>query len=183
PEAPYVGTGLEFRTAVDARDVVVAEEAGVAEEVTADHIVIAGGGERHVYKLEKFRRSNQSTCINQRPIVKEGQKVKKGDILADGPSTDSGELALGANLLVAFMSWEGYNFEDAIIISERLVRDDELTSIHIEEYEIDARTTKLGDEEITRDIPNRSEESLRNLDERGIVRIGAEVGSGDLLVG
>ena len=128
-------------------------------------------------------RSNQGTIIHQKPRVSVGEKVKAGEVLADGSSTDKGELALGKNCLVAFMSWEGYNFEDAIIISERLVKDDELTSIHIEEYEIDARTTKLGDEEITRDIPNRSEESLRNLDDRGIVRIGAEVGSGDLLVG
>ena len=135
------------------------------------------------YDLHKFMRSNQGTLIHQKPRVNVGDKVKKGDLLADGSSTDQGELALGKNCLVAFMSWEGYNFEDAIILSERLVKDDELTSIHIEEYEIDARTTKLGDEEITRDIPNRSEESLRNLDERGIVRIGAEVGSGDLLVG
>ena len=135
------------------------------------------------YQLHKFMRSNQGTLIHQKPRVTVGAEVKAGDVLADGSSTDQGELALGKNCLVAFMSWEGYNFEDAIIISERLVKDDELTSIHIEEYEIDARTTKLGDEEITRDIPNRSEESLRNLDERGIVRIGAEVGSGDLLVG
>ena len=187
PQAPYVGTGLEFRAAVDAGDVIVAEFNGVVEEVTSDRIVVApsggGAGERKVYRLEKFRRSNQSTCINQRPTVKEGQKVRKGDILADGPSTEKGELALGANLLVAFMSWEGYNFEDAIIISERLVKDDILSSIHIEEFEVDARDTKLGAEEITRDIPNVSEEVLADLDERGIVRIGADVGPGDVLVG
>jgi DNA-directed RNA polymerase subunit beta len=187
PQAPYVGTGLEFRAAVDAGDVIVAEFNGVVEEVTSDRIVVApsggGAGERRVYRLEKFRRSNQSTCINQRPTVKEGQKVRKGDILADGPSTEKGELALGANLLVAFMSWEGYNFEDAIIISERLVKDDILSSIHIEEFEVDARDTKLGAEEITRDIPNVSEEVLADLDERGIVRIGADVGPGDVLVG
>jgi DNA-directed RNA polymerase subunit beta len=187
PQAPYVGTGLEFRAAVDAGDVIVAEFNGVVEEVTADRIVVApsggGSGERRVYRLEKFRRSNQSTCINQRPTVTEGQKVRKGDILADGPSTEKGELALGANLLVAFMSWEGYNFEDAIIISERLVKDDILSSIHIEEFEVDARDTKLGAEEITRDIPNVSEEVLADLDERGIVRIGADVGPGDVLVG
>jgi DNA-directed RNA polymerase subunit beta len=187
PQAPYVGTGLEFRAAVDAGDVIVAEFNGVVEEVTSDRIVVApsggGAGERKVYRLEKFRRSNQSTCINQRPTVKEGQKVRKGDILADGPSTEKGELALGANLLVAFMSWEGYNFEDAIIISERLVKDDVLSSIHIEEFEVDARDTKLGAEEITRDIPNVSEEVLADLDERGIVRIGADVGPGDVLVG
>jgi len=184
PQAPYVGTGLEFRAAVDAGDVIVAQESGTVEEVTAARIVIATSkGERRTYKLDKFRRSNQSTCINQRPLVKEGQKVKKGDVLADGPSTDNGELALGANLLVAFMSWEGYNFEDAIIVSERLVKEDVLTSIHIEEYEVDARDTKLGAEEITRDIPNVSEEVLADLDDRGIIRIGAEVGPGDVLVG
>jgi DNA-directed RNA polymerase subunit beta len=183
PTAPYIGTGLEYRAAVDAGEVIVSEAAGTVEEVSADQIVVAHGSERVVYRLDKFRRSNQSTCINQRPIVSEGQKVKKGDILADGPSTDSGELALGANLLVAFMSWEGYNFEDAIILSQRLVKDDILTSIHIEEYEVDARDTKLGAEEITRDIPNVAEEVLADLDERGIVRIGADVGPGDVLVG
>jgi DNA-directed RNA polymerase subunit beta len=151
--------------------------------VDADQIVVTHGSKRDEYPLNKFMRSNQGTLIHQRPIVSVGEKVKAGDVLADGSSTADGEIALGKNCLVAFMSWEGYNFEDAIIISERLVKQDELTSIHIEEYEIDARTTKLGDEEITRDIPNRSEESLRNLDERGIVRIGAEVQSGDLLVG
>ena len=137
--------------------------------------MIAGDDEREEHELQKFMRSNQGTLIHQKPLVKAGQAVKPGDVLADGSATDLGEMALGKNLMVAFMSWEGYNFEDAIILSERLVKDDELTSIHIEEYEIDARTTKLGDEEITRDIPNRSEESLRNLDDRGIVRIGAEV--------
>ncbi|MCA1702648.1 MAG: DNA-directed RNA polymerase subunit beta [Actinobacteria bacterium] len=183
PQAPYVGTGLEFRAAVDAGDVVIAPHDGTIEEVTADHIVLTKGSERTLLKLDKFRRSNQSTCINQRPIVKEGQKVKAEEILADGPSTDSGELALGANLCVAFMSWEGYNFEDAIILSERLVKEDILTSIHIEEYEVDARDTKLGAEEITRDIPNVSEDVLADLDERGIIRVGAEVGPGDVLVG
>ncbi len=184
PKAPYVGTGLEFRAAVDAGDVIVADQAGLVEEVTADRIVLKpNDGKAITYKLDKFRRSNQSTCINQRPIVAEGSRVKKGDILADGPSTDRGELALGANLLVAFMSWEGYNFEDAIILSERLVKEDILTSIHIEEYEVDARDTKLGAEEITRDIPNVSEDVLADLDERGIVRIGADVGPGDVLVG
>jgi DNA-directed RNA polymerase subunit beta len=182
-EAPYVGTGLEYRAAVDAGDVVVAEENGTIEEVSAERVVVASAKERKVYRLEKFRRSNQSTCINQRPLVSEGQKVKKGDILADGPSTDKGEMALGANLIVAFMSWEGYNFEDAIIVSERLVKDDLLTSIHIEEYEVDARDTKLGAEEITRDIPNVSEDVLADLDERGIVRIGADVDPNDVLVG
>jgi DNA-directed RNA polymerase subunit beta len=185
PQAPIVGTGLEFRAATDAGDVVVAEQDGTIEEVTAERIVIAAktGHERHIYRLEKFRRSNQSTCMNQRPLVSEGQKVKPGDVLADGASTDNGEMALGANLMVAFMSWEGYNFEDAIILSERLVKKDILTSIHIEEYEVDARDTKLGPEEITRDIPNVSEEVLADLDERGIIRIGADVGPGDVLVG
>ena len=183
PTAPYIGTGLEYRAAIDAGEVIISEAAGTVEEVSADRIVVTHGSERVTYRLDKFRRSNQSTCINQRPLVNDGQKVKKGDILADGPSTDSGELALGANLLVAFMSWEGYNFEDAIILSERLVKDDILTSIHIEEYEVDARDTKLGAEEITRDIPNVAEEVLADLDERGIVRIGADVGPGDVLVG
>jgi DNA-directed RNA polymerase subunit beta len=183
PTAPYVGTGIEHRAAVDAGDVIVADANGTVEEVSAACIVVAHGSERKIYRLDKFRRSNQSTCINQRPVVSEGQKVKKGDLLADGPSTDSGELALGANLLVAFMSFEGYNFEDAIILSERLVKQDILTSIHIEEYEIDARDTKLGAEEITRDIPNVSEDVLADLDERGIIRVGAEVGPGDVLVG
>ncbi|MFN2490647.1 MAG: DNA-directed RNA polymerase subunit beta [Actinomycetota bacterium] len=184
PQAPIVGTGLEYRAAVDAGDVVLAEAPGTVTEVSAQSIVVSGsGGTGRTYKLDKFRRSNQSTCINQRPRVKEGQKVKEGDILADGSSTDNGELALGANLLCAFMSWEGYNFEDAIIVSERLVKDDVLTSMHIEEYEIDARDTKLGPEEITRDIPNVSEEVLADLDERGIVRMGADVGPGDVLVG
>ena len=183
PQAPIVGTGLEFRAAIDAGDVVLSDTSGTVEEVSADRVVVASGDDRVVYELDKFRRSNQSTCINQRPIVKEGQRVKKGDILADGSSTDHGELALGANLIVAFMSFEGYNFEDAIIVSERLVKKDLLSSIHIEEYELDARDTKLGPEEITRDIPNVSEEVLADLDERGIVRIGADVGPGDVLVG
>jgi DNA-directed RNA polymerase subunit beta len=183
PEAPLIGTGMERRAAIDTGDVVIAENDGEVSTVDADQIVVTHGSKRDEYPLHKFMRSNQGTLIHQRPIVSVGQKVKAGDVLADASSTAGGEIALGKNCLVAFMSWEGYNFEDAIIISERLVKQDELTSIHIEEYEIDARTTKLGDEEITRDIPNRSEESLRNLDERGIVRIGAEVGAGDLLVG
>jgi DNA-directed RNA polymerase subunit beta len=183
-EAPYVGTGMEFRAAVDTGDVVVAERGGKVAYVDADHIEIdAGKGDVDTYDLVKFMRSNQGTLIHQKPIVFPGDKVPAGAVLADGSSTDSGELALGRNLLVAFMSWEGFNFEDAIILSEKVVKDDLLSSIHIEEYEVDARTTKLGDEEITRDIPNRSEESLKDLDERGIVRIGAEVNSGDLLVG
>jgi len=193
PEAPYIGTGVEARAARDAGDVVISEGKGTVTDVTGDHITIeydAGqksvlGHElgRKVYRMAKFRRSNQGTCINQRSLVDEGDKVKAGEIVADGPSTHLGELALGKNLLVAFMPWEGYNFEDAIILSERLVRDDVLTSIHIEEHEVDARDTKLGAEEITRDIPNLSEEILKDLDERGIIRIGAEVGAGDVLVG
>ena len=182
-DPPLVGTGMEVRAAIDTGDVVLAENAGTVDYVDATRVVIDTGSGKDEYPLEKFMRSNQGTLIHQKPRVAPGEKVAKGALLADGSSTGGGELALGKNVTVAFMSWEGYNFEDAIIISERLVKEDELTSIHIEEYEIDARTTKLGDEEITRDIPNRSEESLRNLDDRGIVRIGAEVGSGDLLVG
>ncbi len=183
-DAPLVGTGMELRAALDTGDVLLARNAGTVAFVDATEIVIeTTEGKRDEYELQKFMRSNQGTLIHQKPLVSAGQAVAPGDVLADGSSTDRGEMALGKNLMVAFMSWEGYNFEDAIILSKRLVKDDELTSIHIEEYEIDARTTKLGEEEITRDIPNRSEESLRNLDDRGIVRVGAEVGSGDLLVG
>ncbi len=182
-DAPIVGTGMERRAALDTGDVLLALNDGEVTYVDAEQIIVEGKEGRDPYELQKFERSNQGTLIHQKSMVKVGQKVKQGDLLADGSSTDHGEMALGKNLRVAFMSWEGYNFEDAIILSKRLVKDDELTSIHIEEYEIDARTTKLGDEEITRDIPNRSEESLRNLDDRGIVRVGAEVGSGDLLVG
>jgi DNA-directed RNA polymerase subunit beta len=183
-DAPLVGTGMELRAALDTGDVLLARSPGTVAFVDATEIVVeSSDGTREEYQLQKFMRSNQGTLIHQKPLVISGQKVKAGDVLADGSSSDRGEMALGKNLMVAFMSWEGYNFEDAIILSKRLVRDDELTSIHIEEYEIDARTTKLGEEEITRDIPNRSEESLRNLDDRGIVRVGAEVGSGDLLVG
>src|SRR4029078_12401999 len=182
-DAPLIGTGMERRAAMDTGDVIIAGIEGMIDFVDAERLVIVGDDEREEHELQKFMRSNQGTLIHQKPLVRSGQKVKPGDVLADGSATDLGEMALGKNLLVAFMSWEGYNFEDAIILSERLVKDDELTSIHIEEYEVDARTTKLGDEEITRDIPNRSEESLRTLDDRGIVRIGAEVQSGDLLVG
>jgi DNA-directed RNA polymerase subunit beta len=192
-EAPYVGTGIEARAARDAGDVVLAEGDGVVSEVAGDSVTVQYDDAklgRKIYRLSKFRRSNQNTCINQRIKVTEGDRVQgnvKGKwaatVLADGPSTDAGELALGKNLLVAFMPWEGYNFEDAIILSERLVRDDVLTSIHIEEHEVDARDTKLGAEEITRDIPNLSEEILKDLDERGIIRVGAEVGPGDVLVG
>jgi DNA-directed RNA polymerase subunit beta len=183
-EAPYIGTGVEVRAARDAADMVLAEDDGTVLEVSGETISVdyAKRG-RRVHRLQKFRRSNQDTCINQLPRVREGQRVKRGDVLADGPSTDMGELALGKNLLVALMPWEGYNFEDAIILSERLVKDDVLTSIHIHEHEVDARDTKLGPEEITRDIPNLSEDILRDLDERGIIRIGAEVGPGDVLVG
>ena len=183
-EAPLVGTGMEYRAAVDAGDVVVAEKAGVVTEVSADTIDVNNeDGSSTTYKVQKFRRSNQGTAYNQKPIVKEGEKVKAGQVLADGPCTDSGEMALGKNLLVAYMPWEGHNYEDAIILSQRLVQDDVLTSIHIEEHEIDARDTKLGAEEITRDLPNVSEEVLADLDDRGIIRIGAEVVPGDILVG
>ncbi len=183
PQAPLVGTGLEYRAAVDTGDVVLSRTDGTVIDVDAEKIVIEGKGTREEYALTKFMRSNQGTLIHQKPAVVLGDKVKREQVLADGSSTDGGELALGANLMVAFMPFEGYNFEDAIVLSERLVKDDVLSSIHIHEYEIDARSTKLGDEEVTRDIPNRSEESLANLDDRGVIRIGAEVGSGDLLVG
>jgi DNA-directed RNA polymerase subunit beta len=182
-EPPLIGTGLEYRAAVDTGDVVLADSAGTVVDVDADRIVVETKDGKDDYELIKFMRSNQGTLIHQKPVVGLGEKVKAADVLADGSSTAQGELALGKNLLVAFMPFQGYNFEDAIVISERLVKDDVLSSIHIHEYEIDARSTKLGDEEITRDIPNRSEESLKDLDDRGVVRIGAEVGSGDLLVG
>src|SRR5487761_2202024 len=193
PEAPYIGTGVEARAARDAGDVVLAEAEGTVVEASGEAITVeykAGAKDRNgvalgrkVYRLAKFRRSNQNTAINQKVIVEEGQKVNAGDVLADAPSTHNGELALGKNLLVAFMPWEGYNYEDAIILSERLVKDDVLTSIHIEEHEVDAGDTTLGAEEITRDIPNLSEEILADLDERGIIRVGAEVAPGDVLVG
>ena len=183
-EAPLVGTGMEYRAAVDAGDVVISEKAGVISEISADTIDVANeDGSSTTYKVQKFRRSNQGTSYNQKPIVKEGEKVKAGQVLADGPCTDGGEMALGRNLLVAYMPWEGHNYEDAIILNQRLVQDDVLTSIHIEEHEIDARDTKLGAEEITRDLPNVSEEVLADLDDRGIIRIGAEVVPGDILVG
>ncbi|HET7682747.1 MAG TPA: DNA-directed RNA polymerase subunit beta [Marmoricola sp.] len=183
-DAPIVGTGMEFRAAVDAGDVVTSEVAGVVKEVSADEIVIMTdeGGNKSV-RLQKFTRSNQGTCINQRPLVSEGDRVEVGSPLADGPCTDDGEMALGTNLLVAFMPWNGSNYEDAIILSQRLVQEDVLTSIHIEEHEVDARDTKLGPEEITRDIPNVGDELLADLDERGIIRVGAEVTTGDILVG
>ena len=183
-EAPYIGTGVEGRAARDAADLVIASGDGTVVEVDADHIVVdyRDSGRTEI-RLRKFERSNQDTCISQKPLVRPGDTVRSGEVLADGPSSDQGELALGKNLLVAFMSWEGYNFEDAIILSERLVRHDVLTSIHIHEHEIDARDTKLGSEEITRDIPNLSDDILADLDPRGIIRVGAEVGPGDVLVG
>jgi DNA-directed RNA polymerase subunit beta len=183
-EAPLIGTGMEFRAAVDAGDVVTATKAGVVTEVSADEVKVMGDdGSYQTYSLSKFRRSNQGTSYNQKVVVSLGQKLEVGSVVADGPCTDNGEMALGKNLLVAFMSWEGHNYEDAIILSQRLVQDDVLTSIHIEEYEVDARDTKLGAEEITRDIPNVSEEVLADLDERGIIRVGADVVPGDILVG
>ncbi|MGF0115765.1 DNA-directed RNA polymerase subunit beta [Promicromonospora sp. Marseille-Q5078] len=183
-EAPLVGTGMERRAAVDAGDVIVATKPGVVTEVSADLVLVANDdGTTGSYRAAKFRRSNQGTSYNQRVLVDEGQRVEVGSVLADGPATDEGDLALGRNLLVAFMSWEGHNYEDAIILSQRLVEDDVLSSIHIEEHEVDARDTKLGPEEITRDIPNVSEDVLADLDERGVIRIGAEVGAGDVLVG
>ncbi|NDE50512.1 MAG: DNA-directed RNA polymerase subunit beta, partial [Actinobacteria bacterium] len=183
-ESPLVGTGMEYRAAVDAGDVLLAIRGGVVSEVASDLIVITtDDGEEDTYNVDKFIRSNQGTSRNMRVIVSQGQKIAAGQAIADGPSTELGEMALGKNLLVAFMSWEGHNYEDAIILSQRLVQDDVLSSIHIEEYEVDARDTKLGAEEITRDIPNVSEEVLADLDERGIIRIGADVVPGDILVG
>ena len=183
-EAPLIGTGMEFRAAVDAGDVVLATKPGVVTEVDADSVkVMADDGTYQTYSVSKFTRSNQGTSYNQKVVVSTGQKVEVGSVIADGPCTENGEMALGKNLLIAFMSWEGHNYEDAIILSQRLVQDDVLTSIHIEEYEVDARDTKLGAEEITRDIPNVSEEVLADLDERGIIRVGADVVPGDILVG
>jgi DNA-directed RNA polymerase subunit beta len=183
-ESPLVGTGMEYRAATDAGDVVIAEVGGVVEDLCADYITVhQDDGYRRTYLLHKFRRSNSGSCVNQKPVVAEGARVEAGQVIADGPCTDNGEMALGRNLLVAFMPWEGHNYEDAIILSQRLVQEDILTSIHIEEHEVDARDTKLGPEEITRDIPNVSEEMLADLDERGIIRIGAEVVPGDILVG
>ncbi|SDU08202.1 DNA-directed RNA polymerase subunit beta [Jiangella alkaliphila] len=183
-ESPLVGTGMESHAAEDAGDVILADKSGVVTELSADYVtVMADDGTYQTYQLAKFRRSNAGSCINQKPIVEEGQRVEAGQVIADGPSTELGEMALGKNLLVAFMSWEGHNYEDAIVISQRLIQDDVLTSIKIEEHEVDARDTKLGPEEITRDIPNVSDEVLADLDERGIIRIGAEVTNGDILVG
>ncbi len=184
PDSPIVGTGMEYKSARDSGVIGLAKNDGIVEKAAANEVVIrTNTGERERYKLLKFLRSNQGTCINQRPVARKGEIVKKGDIIADGPSTDRGETALGRNILIGFMTWEGYNYEDAILISEKLVKEDVFTSIHIEEYEAEARDTKLGPEEITRDIPNVGEEALKDLDERGIIRIGAEVRSGDILVG
>jgi DNA-directed RNA polymerase subunit beta len=183
-DAPYIGTGMEWKCAHDSGVVVLNEQEGIVERVTGNEIIVRNQGNTlNRYKLQKFTRSNQGTCINQKPIVYKGQKVAAGAVIADGPSTDHGELALGRNVLIAFMTWEGYNYEDAILISEKLVKEDYFTSIHIEEYECDARDTKLGPEEITRDIPNVGEEVLKDLDDRGIIRVGAEVRPGDILVG
>ena len=183
-EAPIVGTGVEYRAAIDSGITIMAKETGIVEKVTGDEIIVKNkNGETDTYKLRKFKRTNGGTCINQRPIVKHGEKVIKGQVIADGPSTQNGEMSLGKNVLIAFTTWEGYNYEDAILLSERLVREDVYTSIHIEEYDCECRDTKLGPEEITRDIPNVGEDVLKDLDERGIIRIGAEVRPGDILVG
>ena len=183
-EAPIIGTGVEYRAAKDSGAVVVAKNAGIAERVSAEEIIIRReDGNKDRYKLLKFKRSNQGTCINQTPIINKNDKIEAGDVIADGPSTEMGEVALGRNCFIAFMTWEGYNYEDAILINERLVKEDRLSTIHIEEYECEARDTKLGPEEITRDIPNVGESAIKNLDERGVIRIGAEVDSGDILVG
>ncbi len=183
-DSPMVGTGIEYKAAKDSGVMVLAEENGTIETVEGDKIVVKNElGEKKTYHLRKFKRTNGSTCINQRPIVKEGEAVKRGDVIADGPATDKGEMALGKNLLIAFATWEGYNYEDAILLNERLVKEDVLTSMHIEDYDCECRDTKLGPEEITRDIPNVGEDSLRDLDENGIIRVGAEVKPGDILVG
>src|SRR5450631_940495 len=193
-DAPYVGTGMESVTARDSGAVVLNKRPGIVDSVDSERIIVRVEGTAHegqmsrevgadIYSMTKFKRSNQNTCISQKPIVAVGQRVKKGAVLADGPCTDMGELALGRNILVAFMPWRGNNFEDAILVSEKLVKDDYYTSIHIEEFEIESRDTKLGPEEITRDIPNVSESALRDLDESGIVRIGATCKQGDILVG
>lgn len=183
-ESPYVGTGMEYKAAVDSGVVVVSKHSGIVERVSADEVVIRDDNDKlHPYRITKFKRSNQGTCTNQRPIVTKGQTVAVGDVLADGPATCNGEISLGKNALIGFMTWEGYNYEDAVLINEKIVRDDVYTSIHIEEYETEARDTKLGPEEITRDIPNVGEDALKDLDENGIIRIGAEVHAGDILVG
>jgi len=192
-EAPLVGTGMEGVTARDSGAVILAKRNGIVDSVDSQRIIVRVEGEHHptqlsrevgsdIYTLIKFKRSNQNTCINQKPVVREGDRVIKGQVIADGPCTERGELALGRNVLVGFMPWRGYNFEDAILISEKLVREDYYTSVHIEEFEIEARDTKLGPEEITRDIPNVSEHALRDLDESGVIRIGAQIKHGDILV-
>ena len=184
PHAPIVGTGMEHKICIDSEIAVLAEGDGVVTSVDARHITVKyDSGEVKDYKLTKFLRSNHGTCINQRPIVDAGQRVEKGEVIVDGPSTNNGEIALGKNILMGFMTWEGYNYEDAVLINEKLVRNDVYTSIHIEEYELESRDTKLGPEDITRDIPNVGEDALSDLDENGIIRIGAEVHSGDILVG
>jgi DNA-directed RNA polymerase subunit beta len=184
PDVPVVSTGMEFFAAVDSGQVVIAEEDGEVSSVSGNSIVVRQKDKTmRTYNLRKYQRSNQSTCIDQRPAVIKGQKIKRGDIIADSSSTEGGELALGQNVVIAFLSWEGGNFEDAILISEQLVQDDSFTSIHIEKHEIEARDTRLGPEEITRDIPNVGEEAVKDLDEMGIIRVGAEVGPSDILFG
>ena len=183
-EAPIVGTGMEYKACVDSGVAVVAKADGIVKSVSADEIVVLeNGGDIRTYTLTKFKRSNAGTCTNQRPIVEKGEKIEEGQVIADGPATSNGEISLGKNALIGFMTWEGYNYEDAVLLNENLVKEDKYTSIHIEEYEIEARDTKLGPEEITRDIPNVGEDALKDLDEDGIIRIGAEVRSGDILVG
>ena len=183
-ESPIVGTGMEYRAAVDSGVAVLCRENGIVESVTADRIVVVTDtGKEDIYDLIKFKRSNQGTCVNQRPVVNKGDRVEKGDVVADGPATDHGEVSLGKNALIGFMTWEGYNYEDAVLLNERLVRDDVYTSIHIEEYSCESRDTKLGPEEITRDIPNVGEDMLRDLDDEGVISVGAEVHAGDILVG
>ena len=183
-EAPIVGTGMEYKAGVDSGVCVIARNDGVVRSVSADEVVVTcDDGTLDKYHIIKFMRSNQGTCINQVPVVEAGERIRKGDVIADGPATSNGEISLGKNALIGFMTWEGYNYEDAVLINEKIVRDDVYTSIHIEEYEIEARDTKLGPEEITRDIPNVNEDLLKDLDEDGIIRVGAEVRAGDILVG
>ena len=183
-ESPIVGTGMEYKACLDSGVAVVSKNAGVVESVDADKIVIReDSGMLRTYELTKFKRSNAGTCTNQRPIVNKGERIEANQIIGDGPATSNGELSLGKNALIGFMTWEGYNYEDAVLLNENLVKQDKYTSIHIEEYETEARDTKLGPEEITRDIPNVGEDALKDLDENGIIRIGAEVRSGDILVG
>ena len=183
-EAPIVGTGMEYKAGVDSGVCVLAKRGGVVKSVAANLVrVTADNGDIDDYEIIKFMRSNQSTCINQVPVVSVGERVEEGDVIADGPAIKNGEIALGKNALIGFMTWEGYNYEDAVLLNEKIVRNDVYTSIHIEEYEMEARDTKLGPEEITRDIPNVNEDLLSNLDDRGIIRVGADVRAGDILVG